>query len=836
MFLAFAAPAAHAQAGRIDETKAWSNTDYRDSVPVLFTISGGISLGSYQSGVNWALVRFMRRANDISYGQQMRLARPYFAAMAGASAGNINALLSAVAWCSERPGEAPESSVFWHVWVPTGWEQLFPRKVDRGDPGGGVFDRTYYKTVAIPGLKAAMRRVSYPEQCNVPLGMTMTRVVPTQTAITENVSASTQRYAALLRVRASGMDPRKDSVLFVQPELGLFNRSLGSLASLGVREGDPVADSLVLQTLMASSAFPIAFAGVNLHYTSGDRMSAAVACSAAGNPATCAQRDSADFIDGGLFDNNPLALAHGIFRLKAANTGVHPRILYINPDALRGDLRIARARQEVLAGGSKTGIASFLEVLKGAYPSARQYELQSMARYIADPSVDSGSLPYINTTDRGYPIVSEHLYAFAGFFGRPFREYDFYAGVYDALHFVAHTILCQDDRQMARQRDANPLMMVLPRDTVSRSACVRNESQRLLHDTAFGFSRVARIALAELYAQEYTGPPVPIELNDESQLSPVERSRVLLIRELVRANKREFLEHKGCGGDQIDRILCEDGFGGMIARFATPEVRVAVRRLVEDCEHAASSAVIGPSCPADGTLMRLVDNGARAFASERLNEIFRQIQEDPLQTSGTKHFVGSIEFLHRSTDDEYQPMWLGNPSTVPSYAHPAWNLLPYRVTGLVGAGGVGGIEATYLPSVRVPHAISSLPGLHRLHGVRLIAPLGLARIASDTGTLTGSRHGVFESGLGLSYHYGVPWVHDVSIDWRLLTYARAPRQEMIQQKSWRAMWQLFGGKVALGYGHLPSELSRGTRSKNLFTIGAGDANGMLYYLHRVFGT
>lgn len=824
-----------AQLRGVDASKAWSQINPQDSTPILFTISGGISLGSYQSGVNWALVRFIRRANERSYRERMHLARPYFAAMAGASAGNINALLSAVAWCNERPGESPDSSVFWKSWVPTGWQELFPRHDDRKELGG-VFDRTYYDSVSMPGIKSGMHGVAYPEQCNIPLGMTMTRIVPTQTRVTQHVSASTQRYAALLRVKASGSDTTKDSVTFMQPEPRLFHASLGSLASLGVREGDIIPDSLVTKTLMASSAFPIAFAGVKLRYLPGENVPAAAACAAAGDPRTCPKRDTASFIDGGLFDNNPLALANGLFRLDPLNRTLQPRILYINPDALRGKLDSARAAHGAVTEQEKTGIASFLEVLKGAYPSARQYELQSMARYIADPAVEASSLPYITTTDRGYPIVSEHLYAFAGFFGRPFREYDFYAGVYDALHFVAETILCDDARQLSIVRAAHPDDYAPARDSVSRSACERNELQRLMHDSAFGFERVARIALTEFYAAEYTGPPVPIVTSDLTTLTREDSARVLFIRQLVFANAFEFPAHDGCTGDQIDRILCTDGFSGLVNRFSTDEVSIAVDTLAKDCEktNKGRKRFEREPCLADATLVKLVDDGPRAFASARLNDIFQQINQDSTQSGGTKTLIGTMEFIHRSIDDEYQPPLLFDPSSIPPYGFIGWKLVPYRVLGLLGAQGVGGVEATYLPSLRVPHFISKLPGLKRLHEVRFILPLGIGRLRATPVTGDSAMHPVVETGLGLSYHKGVPWMHDISIDGRFMTHLRAVQPELHDELSFRGMWQLFGGKLSLGYGRLPSGFVRNQDSRNLFTIGVGDVNGLVYYVTRLF--
>ena len=49
-------------------------------------------------------------------------------------------------------------------------------------------------------------------------------------------------------------------------------------------------------------------------------------------------------------------------------------------------------------------------------------------------------------TTRGLPLVGELFAHFGAFLGRPFREYDFYVGVYDAMHFAAAASLCATSR------------------------------------------------------------------------------------------------------------------------------------------------------------------------------------------------------------------------------------------------------------------------------------------------------------------------------------------------------------------------------------------------------
>src|SRR5262245_13161056 len=96
----------------------------RDTTPIIFTVSGGISRGAYQGGLNWGLVEIARRSTyDAAFRERLRaliggdtvqykIPKLFLAAVAGASAGNINGLLSAIEWCRKRQATVPEQSVF----------------------------------------------------------------------------------------------------------------------------------------------------------------------------------------------------------------------------------------------------------------------------------------------------------------------------------------------------------------------------------------------------------------------------------------------------------------------------------------------------------------------------------------------------------------------------------------------------------------------------------------------------------------------------------------------------------------------------------------------------
>src|SRR5262245_31094401 len=68
-------------------------------VRYVMTISGGISLGAYEAGFNWALLRHLKRNSAARVNPGSDIAPMELVAATGASAGNINAFLTAVGWC-----------------------------------------------------------------------------------------------------------------------------------------------------------------------------------------------------------------------------------------------------------------------------------------------------------------------------------------------------------------------------------------------------------------------------------------------------------------------------------------------------------------------------------------------------------------------------------------------------------------------------------------------------------------------------------------------------------------------------------------------------------------
>jgi predicted acylesterase/phospholipase RssA len=85
-------------------------------------ISGGVSLGAYEAGYNWAMIKML---NEIK--RSGKFVEPDLRSVAGASAGSINALLSAMYWCQKDSvplKNSVDDNLFYETWVNLGIEDL----------------------------------------------------------------------------------------------------------------------------------------------------------------------------------------------------------------------------------------------------------------------------------------------------------------------------------------------------------------------------------------------------------------------------------------------------------------------------------------------------------------------------------------------------------------------------------------------------------------------------------------------------------------------------------------------------------------------------------------
>lgn len=392
---------------------------------ISLTIAGGVSLGAYEAG-------------QLHYVTEVLRANPHLGPLrlvTGASAGSTNGLMTILATCAPAPEPvAPDQGLFWKTWIPLGFSALWRED----QPGGrqGAFSRAWMERLA--GDLEATFRAGLREDCDVVLGVSVTRVVPRQ-VVTPSPGLALPRMEEKFALRVQGRGPGRP------PRLTNYASATDRWPQPLLPEGPDgeVAFESLRELIFASTAFPLAFPPQRLRHC--------LATAAGGAPPRCPAAEArADlFVDGGLFDNSPLRLA-----ARLASTGLRdggrgePRWLdapgagapgqpsrttfaYVTPDAA--------AYPAVEAERPVDDATSALELtgrLAGAFvTTARAKNLIALLEEYPEVA-DRIQVPL-----RHYPAASDPMAAFLGFFEQDFRTFDFQLGAADARRMITEGIL-----------------------------------------------------------------------------------------------------------------------------------------------------------------------------------------------------------------------------------------------------------------------------------------------------------------------------------------------------------------------------------------------------------
>jgi hypothetical protein len=627
----------------------------------------------------------------------------------------------------------------------------------------------------------------------------------------------------------------------------------------------------IFTAVEASSAYPIAFGPRTIRYfKSADLLNCAMPKD---GPWSCtAPSVEAQFADGGVFDNNPLGLAYGLHRCLSAYSRDHRptdrepicrdttnvTILYIDPDARRdsaGGLLPLR-----LDTGHVDGLSAVTGLLWNAVRSAREYELAVFHRSRQlfkqlPPGADSID---VVPTDRFHAIVGDHFNAFGAFLGRPFREFDFYVGVYDAARFAATRWFCGDraaERRIVRQGE-------------QRDPGVRACEQRVLEAVACGslfrLDRVARHLLARLYFEEHNARP-NCALPD---LDSTARRRVVVLEAVSRANaqirqtldsaaqmpdsrakanagnanggpskdrkkKKEKPDPFRCGKREfLEEVLCSNGFSLLLDTLRTKRVKPAVEALANTapCRKGVwdRRETTLDVCRIDATVLSLV-NDPVSGADALFIDIQRRLSKVE-SGKGKERVVDFGEFLYH-TGREANLRGPRTGSSIPTYewrwpkrgretAGAASHLLPFHLSSAVGT--------EY-------YVIGYRPTIYGYKRVALILPLEWSATQHHVQGTTDVRHEWrFRNsvGAGLAYVHASKWFSGVDATAFMSDAVwRWPGRNK-RNVGGELAGRFLGNKLRLGVRVLP-EAERGPDAVVL--AGLSDFGGLVYWALRIAG-
>ncbi len=316
-----------------------------DAIDVAVVIKGGISLGAYESGVNWTLLRFLRDVGR-ERGIDTRLV-----AAAGASAGAINGVLSAVYWCREEAGnDTLENNIVRQSWREIDIEGLLDEA--RRDPRDGPADEPadacnagtdYTREPLLPEdnavlsrralrsvekkLQCLMSKPGFRAGCKVAVGLTLTRAEPVRFD-NAGVEVNNQRLVAPLELFTADDGTFRARSIELETGDTPLDRSViyldNPISVPAAKEGQLSADTL-FSGVKASASFPVAFAPIKMSYClqHPHTTDQSTGNQRRGYDKRCPEgqrRLTSYFVDGGVFDNDPLTLVRQLASVSAART------------------------------------------------------------------------------------------------------------------------------------------------------------------------------------------------------------------------------------------------------------------------------------------------------------------------------------------------------------------------------------------------------------------------------------------------------------------------------------------------------------------------------------
>ena len=375
-----------------------SNTVDGKRMQVAVAIKGGGSLGTYEAGVSWGLLRILKKF-EASGGPTVDLL-----AAAGASAGAFNGVMSAVYWCGVDLGlDTIDTNVISDSWRGVDIKDLldFPEVVEpevfaskglfdtecaaSSDPqvganeteDNGLFSRRVFRRTQ-DTLQCMMEKPLFQKGCSVAVGLTLTRADAVRI---DNAGIEVSNQRLVVPMRLAEIDGGRFAAHRLPLETGnmAFDRSIIHLDS-GVADKSTdgkIKHEAVFQAVKGSSSFPMAFSPIKLDYCLRYQAGNAKFLQnyePNGYDDRCPEefrRLTSYFVDGGVFDNDPIGVVRHLAEYGDTRVG---EVFYVNIDPGRRRQSRGIAKLEITPF-NQPGDSIAVEMRSGRFPnliSARQ--------------------------------------------------------------------------------------------------------------------------------------------------------------------------------------------------------------------------------------------------------------------------------------------------------------------------------------------------------------------------------------------------------------------------------------------------------------------------------
>jgi predicted acylesterase/phospholipase RssA len=387
--------------------------------------SGGVSLGSYGAGFAYYLTS-LRKQRGLG---SLRV-------VTGASAGSINAFLTAVSLCKKEAQLAsPSSNIFYKTWIPVGMQGATGLAQAGAVTANSLFSQQPVN-IAADAVMDYFATAEWSDQpCEVVFGIVATYRATRSYDLRvggQGTAPSGTRQTAKFLVRLDkqpGVEARLTNAVSAVPAEDEGVRDFYPMLGHGTA-GSAIELPLLVRLLKASAAFPFAFPPQPLpvsQYDHGSRSWLPV-CENGEVDARCGA-DEPRFLDGALYENVPVMLSHRLRTWEGVAPSSHTIVLDYDSEVFERHARAPSAQSNNLIP-SLTGLAS--QVFASAFWSDyfRAFE-ETPSERLACPASGACS-SRLDFATRALPAASNHFMNFLGFFERDFRVFDFYLGMLDA--------------------------------------------------------------------------------------------------------------------------------------------------------------------------------------------------------------------------------------------------------------------------------------------------------------------------------------------------------------------------------------------------------------------
>lgn len=423
--------------------------------PFALTISGGISLGIYEAGVNWAVVESLRllRSEEDSNIQ--------FATSTGASAGAINTLITALRYCEadvRKNSTSVSRNLFFNAW-DIGLADLLPRSDKDYKPlnislrrgivqpvKDSVFSRGKFKA-KLDLIKEKASSGKFRAGCEFDIAVVVTQTVPevidldTTTGDLDTTTGSkqvaVQRFVIPISIIVPGADGEITTGLTFRNNTRYVDNSDVSRHLLLPEVEGKIDFDVVSRAILASSAFPFVFGRVELQYCYKHPDRALRTRTRGQCPKNHFLR-TGFFLDGGVFDNVPVGAAVNLVRSRYGAEG-SGNYIYLDPGNTTVALDSAQSIDDV-------GDLSITDQVAFTAPIATTLRSQFLTSTLNEEfnSTNGQANRDLFVSRRSMTLIGSYLGGFGAFFDKAFFRHDYAAGVFDGITNVVD-YLCNSE-------------------------------------------------------------------------------------------------------------------------------------------------------------------------------------------------------------------------------------------------------------------------------------------------------------------------------------------------------------------------------------------------------